>query len=202
MKNLFKKVATVLMVAVVLAGVYAPVAKAETTKVIVHTKDGESWGSMNVYNWGDNGETAGVWPGTAMTVESDGWYTYTFETEVDLNLVFTAQPGTPQSSNVDGVSKDAGEIWVVVGGEAGANDLGATTSQAVLFTEAEEGWPTATSLVVVEEPTVEETASVEEAAVPKTGENSPALAITLIGLAAFSATLVVVFKKKEQVNEN
>ena len=115
MKRFMKKAAAVLMVAVVLAGVYAPEARAATSSVIVHAKDGEEWGKMSIYNFGDAGETAGVWPGTEMTAEADGWYTYTIETEVPLNLVFSAA-GSPQSSNIEGLAADAGEVWVVIGG--------------------------------------------------------------------------------------
>jgi hypothetical protein len=196
MKRFMKKAAAVLMAAVVMAGVYTPVASAESNKVIIHAKDGGSWGSVNVYNWGDAGETAGVWPGTAMTAEEDGWYTYTIETEVNLNLVFSAAGGAPQSSNIDGVAMDAGEIWVVIGGEGEANDLGAATAQAVLYTEAEEGWP---STAAEETVAAAETADTE---IPKTGENAPILAVVLLGLAALSANMVVVMKKKERTNEN
>lgn len=195
-----KKALTVLMVALLCVGFYSPAAKAETNKVIVHAKDGNEWGSLNVYNWGDNGETAGVWPGTAMTPEADGWYTYTFETEVPLNLVFSAEGGSPQSSNIEGVAVDAGEIWVVIGGESGANDLGASTNEAVLYLEAEEGWPAAAA---AEDAAATDTAATtdSEAAtdVPKTGE-SIALAVTFVVLAGLSATAVVVLKRKEQLN--
>lgn len=203
MKKLMKKALTVLMVALLCVGFYSPAAKAESNKVIVHAKDGNEWGSLNVYNWGDNGETAGVWPGTAMTSEADGWYTYTFETEVPLNLVFSAQGGSPQSSNIEGVAVDAGEIWVVIGGESGANDLGASTNEAVLYLEAEEGWPTTaagdTATTDTAATTDTEAATDTATDVPKTGE-SIALAVTFVVLAGLSATAVVVLKRKEQLN--
>ena len=194
MKRFMKKAAAVLMVAVVLAGVYAPVASAATSSVIVHVKDGEEWGKMTVYNWGDAGETAGVWPGTEMTAEAESWYSYTFETEVPLNLVFSAA-GTPQSTNIEGLAADVREVWVVIGGTGDANDMGAVTNQAVLFTEAEEVWPS-TAAVVAEEVEVAAEA-VDETAVPTTGVNSPFLAVSLLGIAALSAIVVVVLKKKE-----
>lgn len=204
MKKFMKKALSVVMVALLCVGVYAPVAKAEASSVIVHAKDGQGWGSLNVYNWGDNGETAGVWPGTAMTAEADGWFTYTFETEVPLNLVFSAEGGSPQSSNVEGVAVDAGEIWVVIGGEGEANDMGASTNEAVLYLEAEEGWPVASAAV---EATDDAEATDEAAAtdvadatadVPKTGETT-GIAVTFLALAGLSAAGFVVLKKKAQV---
>lgn len=202
MKKLMKKAVSVLMAALLLTGVSSQVANAETNQVIIHAQDGQAWGSMNVYNWGDNGETAGVWPGTAMTPEADGWYTYTIETEVPLNLVFSAEGGSPQSSNIDAVAADAGEIWVVIGGEGEANDMGASTNEAVLYLEAEEGWPVAAAAEV---PEVEATADTDTTAtadtteattdVPKTGE-TVGLAVTFIALAALSAVGFVGLKKK------
>jgi LPXTG-motif cell wall-anchored protein len=209
MKRLLKMaVAAVVMAAVIVAGAHAPEVSAATTKVVVHVQDGQNWGSMNVYDWGDKGELAGAWPGSAMESEGDGWYVYTFETEVDLNLVFCAAAGTPQSSNIEGLSKDAGEVWVTIGGAGEANDMGAATNEAKLFTEPEEGWPSVAAATeeVAEDTTEEttETAAEEPAAeasedLPKTGE-STVLAIAFIGLAAVSGAMVAVFRKKEQMN--
>lgn len=208
MKRFMRKAAAVLFAAVLLTGVYAPMASAETTKVIVHAQDGQAWGSMNVYNWGDNGETAGAWPGAEMTAEADGWYTYTFETECPLNLVFSAKGGSPQSSNIEGLAADAGEVWVVIGGEGEANDMGASTNTATLYTEPEEGWPVVAAAAeetatedTTEAAATEETTETTETTVPKTGEDTT-FAVTMFGLAAFSAVAVVVAKKKEAVSEN
>jgi LPXTG-motif cell wall-anchored protein len=171
---------------------------------------------MNVYNWGDAGETAGVWPGTAMTAEADGWYTYTIETEVPLNLVFSATGGSPQSSNVNDVAVDAGEIWVTIGAGEGANDMGAATNEAVLNLEPQEGWPSAAAAVedtaatdtaatdtAVTDTTATDTTAEDTAAtdVPKTGE-TVLPAFTFLALAAIAGAAVIVLKKKEQTNEN
>jgi LPXTG-motif cell wall-anchored protein len=194
MKRFLRKAAAVLLSAVLLAGVQAPAALAATSKVIIHVQDGPNWGTMNVYNWGDKGETAGVWPGAEMTAEGAGWFTYAIETEVPLNLVFSAKGGTPQSGNVDGVPADSGEIWVVVGGEGEANDLGASTNDATLYTEAQEGWPVA-------EAATEATTDTAAKDLPKTGQNVfPAIAF--LSLAALSGTAVVLMKKKESIGRN
>lgn len=190
-----KKVMAVLAVALICAGFYAPVVSAETSTIVIHAKDGQEWGSLNVYNWGDNGETAGVWPGAAMTADADGWYTYTFETEVPLNLVFSAPGGAPQSSNIEGLAVDAKEVWVVIGGAGEANDMGKDTNEAVLYTTAEEGWPTVAVAEEVVEEVVAEEAVTEAVDVPKTGE-SIALAATFLTIAGISAAGLVLLKKK------
>lgn len=191
-----KKALAVLMVALLCTAVYAPMVSAATQPVTIHVKDGDGWGKMNVYNWGDAGETAGVWPGTEMAADTvDGWYTYTIETEVDLNLVFSAN-GSPQSSNVDPVKPDAGEVWVVIGGEGETNELsGGATSAATLYLEAQDGFPT--TAAATEAVAAEDTAAATQATadVPKTGE-STGLAITLFALAAVSAAGAVVLKRK------
>lgn len=186
-----KKALTVLMAALLCIGVYAPVASAAAQPVIIHVQDGEGWGKMNIYNWGDAGETAGVWPGTEMAADTvDGWYTYTIETEVDLNLVLSAG-GTPQSDNIDPIKPDAGEVWIVIGGEGETNELsGGATAGTTLYLEAQEGFPTAAA--------AEDTAVATDVAasdVPKTGE-TVTLAVTLFGLAAISAVGVAVLKRK------
>lgn len=185
---MLKKIATVLFASmIVTVGLNASVAKAAGDSVIIHVKDEANWGAMNVYNWGDAGETAGVWPGAAMEEEGDDWYTYTFTTEVDLNLVFSTANGSPQSNNIDGLSKSIGECWIVVGGEGEENDLGVKGASAVLYEEPEDGWPVAA------------TAKVQEAAqddTPATGDASPVVPVTIAGLLAFVIIIITFIKKK------
>lgn len=218
MKKFFKKAAVVLLAAVFLTGMYSSAFAATKSKVVVHVQDGASWGSMNVYNWGDDGETAGAWPGTAMKSEGNSWYTYTFETKCDLNLVFTAKAGKPQSSNLDKITPDAGEVWVVIGGKsAGANDMGADTVQATLYTKAKSGWPTVAAKDTAKTSTSKSSSSKTSTtktssstattstdtttSAPKTGE-SQTLAFAYLGLAALSAAAVVVLRRKERTSEN
>jgi hypothetical protein len=194
MLKIFKKVATVLFVAmIVTVGLDAPIAKAAGVNVTIHVQDGAKWGSMNVYNWGDAGETAGVWPGAAMEAESDGWYTYTFTTEVDLNLVFSAADGSAQSNNIDGVSNSNDEYWIVIGGEGEENDLGVKGAQAVLYEEPEEGWPVVASKAETTE-TVKDTEVVKDNT-PATGDTSLIIPVAIVG---FGAIIVIMasFKKK------
>ena len=189
MFKMLKKATSMLLVAMLLTlGINSSVAQAAGETVTIHVKDNAGWGSMNVYNWGDAGETAGVWPGTAMKAEGDNWYTHTFTTEVDLNLVFSAANGSPQSNNVDGVSKSIGECWIVVGGEGGENDMGVKGASAVLYEEPEEGWPV---VQTVAESVKDET--------PATGNTSPILSIAILGLGALVVTVATYSKKKNIV---
>lgn len=196
MKNLWKKVMTVLLAAIVITAGAGVSAQAAGNQVTIHVKDGANWGSMNVYNWGDAGETAGVWPGAAMESEGDGWYTYTFDATVNLNLVFSAKPGTPQSGNVNDVSKDGKEYWIMVGGEAADNDMGVSGTAAVLYTEPQEGWPA----LAAEKAAVTEKAAACDAgkAVPKTGETFSVLPVVLMAGAAVVYGLTSVRGKKSR----
>lgn len=195
MKNLWKKVMVFLLAAVVITAGTGLKAFAAGNQVTIHVKDGAKWGSMNVYNWGDDGETAGVWPGTAMEEEGDGWYTYTFDTKVNLNLVFSAKPGTPQSGNINDLSKDGKEYWIVVGGEAADNDMGVSGVAAVLHTEPEEGWP------VLATPAAESSKTdkaAETSDVPKTGETFSVVPMILMAgaVVVFSITSIQGRKKR------
>jgi len=187
----FKKAATILLAAVIVTvSLKATVVKAAGDTVVIHVKNNAEWDTVNVYNWGDAGETAGVWPGTAMKEEGDGWYTHTLPAEADLNLVFSAANGTPQSNNVDGVSKSIGECWIVVGGEGEENDLGVKGTQAVLYEKPEDGWPVAGAADVSAETSKDET--------PATGDVSPIIPVAIAGLGALGV-VIATFRKKRDV---
>jgi hypothetical protein len=207
MKKLFRKIALLLAVTVVFAGANISEAYAAST-LVVHAKDGADWGTVNIFNWGDAGEITGAWPGTEMTAEGDGWYTYTVETDYNLNLVFSAEGGSPQTSDVNDVPSDAGEVWVVIGGEGGENAKGIAALEAVLYTTPEAGWPTIAAAEGTSSEASATAADTEAAAdvpaadtdVPKTGEGAPAAAIVFIALAASTAVMSVILKKKQSGN--
>ena len=52
-------------------------ADAKAVKVYADVK-ATGWETCNIYGWGDLGEFAGTWPGSAMTAEGD-YYVYTFD---------------------------------------------------------------------------------------------------------------------------
>lgn len=62
-----------------------------------------SWTTINVYAWyGDAPNEikfVGGWPGAAMTLTSDGWYSYTFDASVTAtNVIFNSQVDAEQTS--------------------------------------------------------------------------------------------------------
>lgn len=199
MRRLCKKIAVLLAVTVILANVNTSEANAASS-LVIHAKDGASWGTVNIYNWGDSGEIAGAWPGTEMTDEGDGWYTYTLETDNNLNLVFSAEGGSPQSIDVNDVNKDGGEIWIVIGGENSENPKGVSAVDAVLYTTPEEGWPSIAAEVDTAEDTSTDTSSTTVTDTPKTGEGAPVKPIAFAMLAAFAAGISLLLKKKRSSN--
>lgn len=80
-----------------------------------------------IYAWTGDGKSAvklaGVWPGTAMGTDSDGWYTYTLE-ETTAKIIFNKNSG----SSVIGTDRtqdmcipSSGEYWYI-GGASGTLD--------------------------------------------------------------------------------
>lgn len=199
MKKFWKKIAVLLAVTVVLASVDTSEAYA-ASELVIHAKDGANWGTVNIYNWGDAGEIAGAWPGTEMTEEGDGWYTYTLETDYNLNLVFSAEGGAPQTIDVNDVNKDGGEVWVVIGGDSTENPKGISAVEAVLYTTPEDGWPTIAAEENATADTSADTSSTTVTDTPKTGEGAPVKAITYALLAAFTVGASALLKKKQNSN--
>ena len=98
----------------------------EPTGLTVHYYN-TSWSKVNIYAY-DKSETqqyAGAWPGKAMTKDSDGWWSYTFEDVEDALVIFNdgnnqeparMQPGYDVSGEVwlkDGKAVSAGKVKVV-----------------------------------------------------------------------------------------
>ena len=132
-----KKIVSILSaVAMILATVFVvniqEVKAAE--KVDIHIRNGVGWESINIYNWGDDGEIAGAWPGTAMTDEGNGWFTISFEVTGKMNLVFCVDAdgdGTAeaQSGDLNDVEAKNGEVWISFdNGEEAENALGAAVA--------------------------------------------------------------------------
>ena len=111
----------------------------EPTGLTVHYYN-KSWSKVNIYAY-DKSETkqyAGAWPGTAMTNDGDGWWSYNFEDVEDALVIFNdgnnqepgyMQPGYTVSGEVwlkDGVAASAGKVKVVYKGTDGKT-LGSET---------------------------------------------------------------------------
>lgn len=118
--------------------------KAATTSIVIHAYN-NGWESMNIYNWGDDGEILGAFPGTVMAAEeAEHWYTATINAEHHLNLVFSVDTNgdgqaEAQSSDIKDIPIDQQqEYWVVISALEGSNDLGVAAGEAQLYkTETE-----------------------------------------------------------------
>ena len=64
MKKIVSIISAVAMMFAAVLTVNVQEAKA-AEKVDIHIKNGVGWESINIYNWGDDGEIAGAWPGTS-----------------------------------------------------------------------------------------------------------------------------------------
>lgn len=64
------------------------------------------WGTsgVNLWAWNTGGNIFTSWPGTAMTDDGNGWYSYTFNSSVTtVNAIFSKN-GSPQSVDITGVT--------------------------------------------------------------------------------------------------
>lgn len=202
MKKAAKIFSALVLALTMVLSVQAENAKA-AGNVVVHVQNGIGWENVNIYIWGNDGELAGAWPGTAMTEEGDGWYTATFEATDLLNFVFCVDAdgdGTAeaQTGDLNDVDPSSGEIWIKLdGGEEAENALGAAVSgSAVLLdgkpddykagekTDSEEESKEEESKEEQKETqpeTAEAPQGTEEA--PKTGDSIPVAAVFVMALA-------------------
>lgn len=74
--------------------------------ITVRWKNDLSWSKMNLYSWIPGTTTAltGSWPGTALTADSEGWYSYTFENRPAVNVIFNN--GTAQTIDITNVTEN------------------------------------------------------------------------------------------------
>lgn len=80
-----------------------------TDRIVVHAKYSHIW----AWKTGDvnTNYTGGVWPGAAMTAESNGWYVYSFEKDVTSVDVVLSNNGSSQHRATGGDTLIAGEWW-------------------------------------------------------------------------------------------
>ncbi len=145
MNQMLKRVGSFLMALGIVISILGLSAETKAaTSVVVHAYN-SGWESMNIYNWGDDGEILGAFPGTTMTAEeTEHWYTATINAEHHLNLVFSVDingdgQAEAQSSDIKDIPIDQQqEYWVVISALEGSNDLGVAAGEAQLYkTEAE-----------------------------------------------------------------
>ena len=94
-----------------------------TEKFLIHSKVDDSWENPNLWAWSapDGTNAFEAWPGKAMTVGEDGWYTAKAPTWVN-SIIINANNGDVQTEDL---SIDPAEIWVTVA-EDGTADFGYT----------------------------------------------------------------------------
>ena len=93
--------------------------KAAYDPLKIHYYNSNSWTSVYLYSYDDSGtvskKLSGEWPGTAMTSEGSGWYTYPEIDTQSAKAMFTngAATGTLQEpgSNQPGYEV-SGEVWI------------------------------------------------------------------------------------------
>lgn len=67
------------------------------------------WETVYLYAWTGNGETqpCGAWPGTAVSKDAEGWWTYTFDESVtSVNIIWNNATGF-QTADITGVTTSA-----------------------------------------------------------------------------------------------
>jgi len=76
------------------------------TGITVRFKKPDEWNAVYFYAWNDVSTTIlGPWPGTQITSDASGWYSYLFEGMQSVNLVFNNGSGS-QTVDVTGISSD------------------------------------------------------------------------------------------------
>ena len=76
------------------------------TGITVRFKKPDEWNAVYFYAWNDVSTTIlGPWPGTQITSDASGWYSYLFEGMQSVNLVFNNGSGS-QTVDVNNVTDD------------------------------------------------------------------------------------------------
>lgn len=84
--------------------------------LIVHAKN-DSWTTApNIYVYSGEGSSAvqyaGAWPGTAMTAEGDGWYTFSTDKATSGKIIFNGTWGQYPEAQQPGIDV-SGEVWIL-----------------------------------------------------------------------------------------
>ena len=92
----------------VVSNVSSLTANSAETSVIVHYKGYED---PYVYYWNTLPTNIEVkWPGSKMTLENNGWYTYKFEGKTKVNLIFN-DGGNEGENQTKDLTRNSGEWW-------------------------------------------------------------------------------------------
>ncbi|MBE6202294.1 MAG: starch-binding protein [Rikenellaceae bacterium] len=114
----------------------------------VTVKVNDAMPEMYFYSWTDAGEIAGGWPGTLMTNNGNGEFSYTYTEEWDgqtVNLIFNNGKGS-QTEDIVGVVLDSDKYYerydIVVPGEDTYGIVGSFNDWGpdVLMEKGDDGW--------------------------------------------------------------
>lgn len=114
--------------------------------VTVTWKNSQSWsGSMYVYGWNDNGIATSAWPGTKVTADASGKYTYKFATS-PMNVILTN--GTNQTVDISYVTSNSCYTIAstTTGGKYNVNLADCSTLKSVLTADNIETQPELVSI--------------------------------------------------------
>ncbi len=118
---------------------------AEVSGLVVHYYNANNWSNVNLYAYQGDGASAvqltGVWPGTAMKGDGNGWWSYAVTSADSGRVIFNNGTSQEPAAQQPGYSAE-GEVWVKNGtvyptGKVTVNYT--TTDGQVLATESLKG---------------------------------------------------------------
>ncbi len=97
------------------------------SSIQVRFKAPAGWNACKVYSWVGSTPLCGAWPGSSMTLENDGFYTYTVSgfTSLPIGIVFNngASSGTQQTVDLFASDNTCWEAGSLVNGKYTANEV-------------------------------------------------------------------------------
>ena len=73
-------------------------------QVRLDPQSANTWNTVYLYAWTDNGQPCGAWPGTAVSMDTDGWWTYTFAESISsVNIIWNNGSGD-QTRDINSVT--------------------------------------------------------------------------------------------------
>lgn len=89
------------------------------TSIKVRFKAPTGWSACKVYAWVGSTPLCGSWPGSSMTLENDGFYSYTITgfTSVPIGIVFNNGVGSQQTIDLSASENTCWEAGVLTGGK-------------------------------------------------------------------------------------
>ena len=87
-----------------------------------------SWSTVRLWAWTDEGNLFDSWPGQIVSLDSDGWYSYTFDASItSVNIIWNN--GKDQTIDITNVSVSTCFALIEQTGKPGVNTVDCTTGQ-------------------------------------------------------------------------